>query len=233
MVNVDTVYQRVLALANKEQRGYITPQEFNTFANQAQKEILDQYFYDISQFNRVSSNSTEYSDILGYLDEKLSVFKKVELVSTVNYSYGTSFTKPSDFYRVGSIYNTGEYNAIRFEEVDYSEYKEMVLSPLTRPTVKRPVYYMLNGNAVLEPSPVGNVTLSYKRKPNVVKWGYIVLAEKAIHDPNNATNFDLHASEETELVYKILKLSGITLNKPGLAQTAQNLEQVKEQKEKQ
>ena len=28
-INVDTVYQTVLALANKEQRGYITPQEFN------------------------------------------------------------------------------------------------------------------------------------------------------------------------------------------------------------
>ena len=34
-VSVDTVYQRVLAIANKEQRGYITPQEFNLFANQA------------------------------------------------------------------------------------------------------------------------------------------------------------------------------------------------------
>jgi len=31
-VSVDTVYQRVLAIANKEQRGYITPQEFNLFA---------------------------------------------------------------------------------------------------------------------------------------------------------------------------------------------------------
>ena len=29
MVSIDTVYQRVLALANKEQRGYITPQYFN------------------------------------------------------------------------------------------------------------------------------------------------------------------------------------------------------------
>ena len=28
-VSIDTVYQRVLTLANKEQRGYITPQEFN------------------------------------------------------------------------------------------------------------------------------------------------------------------------------------------------------------
>ena len=31
-VSVDTVYQRVLTLAYKEQRGYITPQEFNLFA---------------------------------------------------------------------------------------------------------------------------------------------------------------------------------------------------------
>ena len=34
-VNIDTVYQRVLAAANKEQRGYITPLEFNLMANQA------------------------------------------------------------------------------------------------------------------------------------------------------------------------------------------------------
>ena len=34
MVSIDTVYQKVLAIANKEQRGYITPQEFNLFANQ-------------------------------------------------------------------------------------------------------------------------------------------------------------------------------------------------------
>ena len=31
-VNIDTVYQRVLAIANKEQRGYITPQEFNLYS---------------------------------------------------------------------------------------------------------------------------------------------------------------------------------------------------------
>ena len=46
MVIIDDVYQKVLAIANKEQRGYITPQEFNLFANQAQMEIFEQYFYD-------------------------------------------------------------------------------------------------------------------------------------------------------------------------------------------
>ena len=31
-VSIDTVYQRVLAILNKENRGYVTPQEFNLFA---------------------------------------------------------------------------------------------------------------------------------------------------------------------------------------------------------
>ena len=65
MVNVNTVYQKVLALANKEQRGYITPQEFNLLANQAQLEIFEQYFNDMNNYaSRVPGNKDEYSDPL-------------------------------------------------------------------------------------------------------------------------------------------------------------------------
>ena len=63
-VSIDTVYQRVLGILNKEQRGYVTPQEFNLFANQAQMDIFEQYFYDINQFGRIHGNDTEYSDML-------------------------------------------------------------------------------------------------------------------------------------------------------------------------
>jgi len=41
MISIDTVYQRVLAIINKENRGYLTPQDFNLFANQAQLEIFE------------------------------------------------------------------------------------------------------------------------------------------------------------------------------------------------
>ena len=74
-VSIDTVYQRVLAIANKEQRGYITPQEFNLFANQAQMEIFEQYFYDRNQINRLPSNDTPYADPVHLLEEKISIFK--------------------------------------------------------------------------------------------------------------------------------------------------------------
>ena len=66
-VSIDTVYQRVLAILNKEQRGYLTPEEYNLFANQAQMDIFEQYFYDINQFSRMPGNDTEYADMLNVL----------------------------------------------------------------------------------------------------------------------------------------------------------------------
>ena len=47
MISVDTVYQKVLSISNKEQRGYITPQEFNLFADKAQMEIFENCFQKI------------------------------------------------------------------------------------------------------------------------------------------------------------------------------------------
>lgn len=74
-VNIDTVYQTVLAIANKEQRGYITPLEFNLLASKAQREIFEQYFYDIKKYDMMHGNSTEFSDMLHILEEKIAPFR--------------------------------------------------------------------------------------------------------------------------------------------------------------
>ena len=83
MVNIDDVYQKVLAIANKEQRGYITPQEFNLFADQAQMDIFEQYFYYINQFGRIPGNETEYADMLTLLEETIALFKNIKLLNYV------------------------------------------------------------------------------------------------------------------------------------------------------
>jgi len=109
-VNVDTVYQRVLAIANKEQRGYITPLEFNLFANQAQMDIFEQYFYDRAQFERRPGNEDEYSDMLNIIDKKISEFEKTaELTPTLNVNtttlspYYFDASGITDLYRLGSV----------------------------------------------------------------------------------------------------------------------------------
>ena len=48
-INVNQVYSTVLTILNKEQRGYITPDEFNKISTQSQLEIFEQYFEDLNQ----------------------------------------------------------------------------------------------------------------------------------------------------------------------------------------
>ena len=83
-ISIDRVYQTVLALANKEQRGYITPQEFNLFANHAQNSIFEQYFYDLNQFRRIPGNNTKTSDPRDIIEDKISMFRHNSWVSNAS-----------------------------------------------------------------------------------------------------------------------------------------------------
>ena len=69
-----------------------------------------------------------------------------------------------------------------------------------------------------------SVTVECFCTPRDVSWAYVVVNEKALYDANTSTDFNLHRSEETNLVIKILELAGITINKPGLVQIASNEE---------
>ena len=40
-ISVDTVYKTVLLILNNEQRGYMTPDEFNKTATQVQRKIFE------------------------------------------------------------------------------------------------------------------------------------------------------------------------------------------------
>ena len=227
-VSVDTVYQRVLALANKEQRGYITPQEFNLFANHAQLEIVDQYFYDINQFGRLPGNDTEYSDMLDLLNEKLGALKRNNQSVTTTNGVVTNSDMPDDVYKMGTITFAGS----EVERVEHNELVQLSSSPLTAPTSKRPLYTEGSNGITIHP-PLSAVKISYVKTPNNVNWGYVVVGEKALYDPSKSTHFSLHKSEESELVYKILMLAGITMNKIGLSQTVVGIENAKVQQEKQ
>ena len=72
-INVNTVYQTVLLILNKEQRGYITPSEFNSLGTQVQLEIFEKYFEDINQQIRVPQTDTDYADRVENLDEKIAI----------------------------------------------------------------------------------------------------------------------------------------------------------------
>tara|TARA_R100000781_G_C4078468_1_gene126904 strand:+ start:254 stop:976 length:723 start_codon:yes stop_codon:yes gene_type:complete len=226
-VNIDTVYQRVLSIANKEQRGYITPQEFNLFANQVQMDMFEQYFYDLNQFRRVQGSFESSTDMISIIEDKISIFEEVDGANAMsNYPIAGNamrMTIPSDVYRITRV----EAGGAQAERLNNNDFNDVVDSgPLTKPSEPRPVYNLrksqlrINNGAPVNPSNTG-CGMFYIRKPKTVKWGYVVLNDKALYNSNTSVNFELHPSEETELVIKILSLAGISIEDMALYQIAE------------
>ena len=233
-VSVNTVYQRVLAIANKEQRGYISPQEFNLFANQAQLDIFEQYFYDINQFNRTPGNDTEYSNMLDLLNEKIAIFQKYK--QDISVSGSSIGTLPSDVYRLGTIMYVGSTYPVEVDEVRHNDLLDLEKSPLTRATLTRPYYIRLTKTTIeLYPSSLASsssIRCNYVDKPVDSSWAYTVVNGQALYNSTTAVDFELHESEETELVLKVLALAGVSIEDPQLYQIASSEEGKKLQQEK-
>lgn len=219
-VSIDTVYQRVLGILNKEQRGYLTPQEFNLFANQAQQDLFEQYFYDINQFGRISGNSTEYSDMLTLLNEKINIFETVGPPASVSGSY---FSLPSDLYRLGSVvyknqttdaFSVTSTESIEAERINANEFLYINSSPLTKPKNIRPIFISTSQGIKVygdsEVTDINKIDIQYIKNPAEVSWAYRTVLGEALYDASNSVDFELHKSEEVELVFKILELAGIS-----------------------
>ena len=229
-VSIDTVYQRVLTLANKEQRGYVTPQEFNLLANHVQMEIFEQYFADVAINSKLPGNTEAYSDPLNILYEKIGIFEAVDSTNTINDNSiyvgagggGINKRLPDYIYRINRV----ELNGVDCEIINTQQFSEIKLMPLLKPTAAMPVANIRrNILRVNNGSPVTPTGIKYIRKPKKVEWAYVVVNDKALYNANIAVDFELHASEETELVYKILKLAGFNLKSAEVAQGAMGLEQ--------
>ena len=245
MVNIDIVYQKVLAIANKEQRGYITPQEFNLLANKAQLEIINDYFHQVKMSNVKPTNDEEISDSIEILREKMNWLKAHREFTLNNDQSALDGTVASggrsalyinqgnmpdgeEIYKISSIQWYGQ----EIDEVDRNTLFRLLKHPLLEPTQTRPVYtatgswYTDNTNTNthnlhidIHPQIAGPVTVEYFKKPHKPNWGYVIVNRKPLYNFNTSVNFSLHPSEEEVLVNRILKLSGIVIEKPQLHQS--------------
>ena len=106
------------------------------------------------------------------------------------------------------------------------------------PTVTRPCYVQLT-EQTFQTFPTitveTDIKFNYIARPVAVNWGYVINTANgsALYNANSSVNFELHASEETELVIKILELAGIQIKQTDLYQIAAQEEAQNTQQEKQ
>jgi hypothetical protein len=227
-VNVDTVYKTVLLILNKEQRGYMTPDEFNKIGTQVQIEIYLKYFEDLNQLIRIPQTDLDYADRVDVLDEKMAVFKRN---GNANYSIN-GFTAPADTQELGSVI----YNNSEMQRVQRNEFYNLYRSKLTKPSTTYPIYLYENGYIKVFPETItSGVSINYLKFPTPVVWGFTVSSNLGnyVYSSALSTNFELHQSEQTELVIRILEYAGIIIRDPQVIQIAAQKVQQDNMNEKQ
>jgi hypothetical protein len=246
-INVNTVYQTVLMILNKEQRGYMTPTEFNTVATQVQLEIFEKYFDDINQQLRIPQADTDYADRQENIDEKLAIFKTFGDAVYTTVGGLSYFVLPTSdtygdvvsFYRLGNVlYNDQKV----VQRLDRHEFYYANQSRLTKPSTINPAYLYENQKLFVKPTTITNkIKVDYIRKPSNIVWGFTpgVVGQYVWNDtiyslsnPTGSTNFEIHESEQTEVILKILLYSGIIIRDPEIVQTAAALVQADETNKK-
>lgn len=236
-VNVDTVYKTVLLILNKEQRGYMTPQEFNSIATQVQLQMLNGYFDDLNQALRKPGNNSEYNDHIKDLEQKISIFEDTAAVqySAIDLSFSPSIGLGKELYKLGTLTYTnipsGVTANVEIEQVQPNELNQLQRSKLTTPSLTYPVYVYRQPRIYIYPQTIkSGVTMTYLRKPLDPVWGFILgsrgqyLYDASPYNPGSPStgsrDFELDNGEQTNIILRILMYAGIIIKDPSIIQVA-------------
>jgi hypothetical protein len=235
---INTIRNTVLSIVSKDNRGYITPEEFNLFARQAQLELHGQYMYDYSmavakQNGRLHGSG--YADIPELLHEVLDRFLITDVLvydATPDKFYmpGDNPSNPNEpkaYKVIELLYN----NTTPIEKVPPHKVRYLLNSSLIAPTTEYPAYVLdehgTEGDTGIQVYPttiVSNVTMTYIRYPRDPKWTYQTLSGgEPLFNPSQADyqDFELPISDSPRLVTLICKYAGVSIREAEVVQLMQ------------
>ena len=172
------------------------------------------------------------------LKEKTQIFN----VNSIFVTHGSIIS--SDTYQVGDCWatSTGDPSDGTARQVEQVDLEDVVISqsgPLIRATNNRPIFYVHHDQVYFQPQSIPNWTyrLNTIRRPKLPNWTYLLgNNQNALFNPDISAgwqDFELHKSEESKLVIKILQLAGVSMKDYNLTQLAAQKETSVIQQEKQ
>ena len=188
MINIIDVYNAVRDLCNKDQRGFVTPEVFSTFAGIAQQNVFNEMFQELLAANKARQSGVDPSrdkSVYKMVEEDLAYFieqrelsdaqpeppegweaeEDGEWVDPAN-DDASVFSKPLDLARIISIRRMD--NAVSLDIVYNSETSERIInSNLSAPTAAFPVA-VISRYIEIFPYDLNSVILKYYRQPKSI-----------------------------------------------------------------
>ena len=101
---INEVRNSVMFILNKDNRGYITPMEFNTYARQAQLDIFQKYMYEYSNAI-VKQNARYHGEGYSNIAQRISeVIDRLSEYDTLQYNaLGANVKVPINCYYIEKV----------------------------------------------------------------------------------------------------------------------------------
>ncbi len=231
MVSINDVRETVLAICNKNNYGYISPDDFNLYAKQAQldifNEFMDRYNYYINLENQHTSGS-DLADLAEGAREDIEMFINAGTLTYVapssvgDYSV-FNFTPSVNWYHINLLTYTGGTKDVEVSKGSRVDITRLQNSNLTEPTTTYPMYVMGDGDsfAITPSSITADIECVYMRYPETPIWGYENLVSgEPMYNASTSQDFEVAADQESKLVDKILEKAGLSIREPEVYKTA-------------
>jgi hypothetical protein len=222
---LDLAYKVIQTILAKDRNGFITPEEFNNSSFQAIDEIYRGYFEEENR-DKVKENrgltNRGYSNLSFNQRQRIDHFAKTSVLAynAVDLRYDL----PSDLYMIedkGIVSSNGKV----IEEVQRHNIGYLNNS-ISSSTALYPTYENVNTYINVFPSTITtNITVRYLRtilKPN---WTYQEVNGDPLFDPSNSSfqDIDLHASEFSNFVVRVLSYLSINLKEYEVTKISQDV----------
>jgi hypothetical protein len=226
---INHVRNTVLSILNKENRGYITPEQFNSYAAHAQQGIFNLYFAEYAKMVSLKNArrlSADYGDRVREIQSNIDTFTKVQSIA----KSGNGYPKPNDLFKPLSL----RYNGNEIVQIPLHKETFVDKANLTAPSVTYPVYVDKDNVFNVKPSTItSDIELVYVRNPLTPKWTYTLVLDEPVFNPSASDyqDFELGFDDSIALVLEICKLAGVTIREADVVTFANNADVLESQKQ--
>jgi len=234
MASVREVYQGVRDLANKDERGMISPAEFNSFAAVAQMKLFNDMFQNLTNLERLTranADSAFDKSLVKQLKEDIATYSKTITIAKSN----DVFERPEDFAKLialstaGSVLNAMSTSTHIAVIEDEAKLQHVLNSTLSAPSTDNPVAVPGENYEVFPTNirkikmryyklPEGRSVLTGARTASYPRFGFTVLNGKEVFDSSTSIDFDMPEHYIPELIKEIAVMAGINLRDPQVTQ---------------
>ena len=216
MVSINSVYNTVKNLANKDQKGFVTPAMFTSFARTAQIKIYNKIFDAVFEDMKLRRANMDHGRFLSkvFVDKNdLSEFMAKDVITRAFNVYA----KPDNFRSMISM--TARRPERRPIQILHDEDKiqHVLSSSLSVPTNEFPVG-IIGESIEVFPSTVGQVDIRYYRYPTPPQYNFFNALNELGEDielfSDTSVDFELPAKYEDELVFEIAAMAGVNIKEP-------------------